>query len=159
MKYTVVLAQARKVGLVLEVRSVRLIITNTGPTYTMTQSARRTGFITPQATTTFGPPPSPVQNYSRPSSSASFYPLRPSSAVAELLSPRSPLSGNLPTGSSLAPSDRPRLPELYRSHWFPRPKTSRFAMNLSPYRHLIRVLNSSHHYPQDLYLSSRCAYR
>ena len=33
-------------------------------------------------------PPSPVQNYSRPSSSASFYPPQPSSTAAELPSPR-----------------------------------------------------------------------
>ena len=49
-------------------------------------------------------PPSLVQNYSRPGSSASFYPPRPSSAVAELLSPKSFLNSNHPTGSPLIPS-------------------------------------------------------
>jgi hypothetical protein len=44
-------------------------------------------------------PPSPVQNYSRPSSSASFYPPRPSSATVELLSPKSPPNDNQLTGS------------------------------------------------------------
>ncbi|KAF9652897.1 hypothetical protein BDM02DRAFT_2390237 [Thelephora ganbajun] len=49
-------------------------------------------------------PPSPVQNYSRPSSSASFYPPRPSSAAAELHSPKSPLNDNHSTGSPFVPS-------------------------------------------------------
>ena len=48
-------------------------------------------------------PPSPVQNYSRPSSSASFYPLQPSSTTVELLSPKS--QGENPvTGSPLGQS-------------------------------------------------------
>jgi hypothetical protein len=46
-------------------------------------------------------PPSPTQNYSRPSSSASFYPPRPSSVASELLSPKSSFDG---TGSPLVPS-------------------------------------------------------
>jgi len=49
-------------------------------------------------------PPSPVHNYSRPSSSASFYPPRPSSAAAESLSPKSLLDGNRSIGSPLVPS-------------------------------------------------------
>ena len=49
-------------------------------------------------------PPSPVHNYSRPSSSASFYPPRSSSAVTESLSPKSLLDGNRSTGSPLVPS-------------------------------------------------------
>ena len=49
-------------------------------------------------------PPSPVQNYSRPSSSASFYPPRPSSAAAELLSPKSPSNDDRSTGWPLIPS-------------------------------------------------------
>jgi len=49
-------------------------------------------------------PPSPVHNYSRPSSSASFYPPRPSSAAAESLSLKSLLDGNRSTGSPLVPS-------------------------------------------------------
>ena len=47
-------------------------------------------------------PPSPVQNYSRPSSSASFYPPRPSSATVELLSPKS-----LPNDDQLTGSPQP----------------------------------------------------
>jgi len=49
-------------------------------------------------------PPSPVQNFSRPSSSASFYPPRPSSAAAQLFSPKSPLNDNCSTGPPLVPS-------------------------------------------------------
>ena len=49
-------------------------------------------------------PPSPVHNYSRPSSSASFFPPRPSSAAAESLSPKSLLDGNRSIGSPLVPS-------------------------------------------------------
>lgn len=49
-------------------------------------------------------PPSPVHNYSRPSSSASFYPPRPSSAAAELLSQNLLLDGNRSTGPPLVPS-------------------------------------------------------
>jgi len=49
-------------------------------------------------------PPSPMQNYSRPSSSASFYPPRPSSAAVESLSTKSPFNDNCSTGSSLVPS-------------------------------------------------------
>ena len=49
-------------------------------------------------------PPSPVQNYSRPSSSASFYPTQPSSVAPELLSPRSPPSDNSLAASPLVPS-------------------------------------------------------
>jgi len=49
-------------------------------------------------------PPSPVHNYSRPSSSASFYPLRPSPAAAESLSPKSLLDSNRSTGSPRVPS-------------------------------------------------------
>ena len=58
-------------------------------------------------------PPSPVQNYSRPNSSASFYPPRPSSAAADLLSPKSFSNGNdsplIPSRSSSALSIRTDL--------------------------------------------------
>jgi len=49
-------------------------------------------------------PTSPVQNYSRPSSSASFHPPQPPSAAAELLSPKSPLNDNRSIGSPLVSS-------------------------------------------------------
>ena len=49
-------------------------------------------------------PPSPVQNYSRPSSSASFYPPLPPSTAPELLSPRSPPNDNRLTRSPLVPN-------------------------------------------------------
>lgn len=49
-------------------------------------------------------PSSPVHNYSRPSSSASFYPPRPFSVTAELLSPKSPFDDNRLTGSPPVPS-------------------------------------------------------
>ena len=61
--------------------------------------------------------------------------------------PRNHLSGNLPARSSLSITcsfhpHRPRSPELYPSHWFPLPKTTRFATNpdsipLTPTSHSI----------------------
>lgn len=49
-------------------------------------------------------PSSPVQNYSRPGSSAAFYSPRPPSVPAEPLSPKSPLDGDRLSGSPLFPS-------------------------------------------------------
>lgn len=93
-------------------------------------------------------PPSPVQNYSRPNSSASFYPPRPSSAAADLLSPKSFSNGNdsplIPSRSSSALSVRTDLG----------PPSSTVPIGFrDPRRHGSRRISTAFRRPQPLALS------
>ena len=96
-------------------------------------------------------PPSPVQNYSRPSSSASFYPPRPSSTTAELLSPKSPLDSSRPAESPLVPS---RSSSVLSTHTDLGPPSSTVPIGFRDQgRHGSRRTSTVSRRPQPLILS------
>jgi hypothetical protein len=96
-------------------------------------------------------PTSPVQNYSRPSSSMAFYPPRPSSVPAEPLSPESPLNDNHPNGSPLVPS-RPSSALSIRTDLGPSTSTVPIGFR-DRNRHGSRRTSTEFRRPQPLILS------
>ena len=96
-------------------------------------------------------PPSPVHNYSRPSSSAAFYSSQPPSVSVEPLSPKPSLNGSHSSGSPLAPS---RSSSALSIHTDLGPSSSTVPIGFRDRnRHGSRRTSTVFHRPQPLILS------